>query len=120
MHWHCAYASIGHEAAEFDLEAWQAEIQQLFENEIEIHFAAEEKHLFPTAKAVPDLQPLVNELLAQHAELRHAFLASSQPQPERLGLANFGEKLVMHIRKEERQLFEGMQRVAPVPRTLPP
>jgi iron-sulfur cluster repair protein YtfE (RIC family) len=26
-------------------------------------------------------------------------------------LANFGEKLVQHIRKEERQLFEGMQKV---------
>ncbi len=96
-------------AGEIDLEAWQAEIQQLFENEIEIHFAAEEKQLFPAAEAFPDLQPLVSELLAEHAELRRYFAASGGL--DRLGLASFAEKLAMHIRKEERQLFEGMQRV---------
>jgi hemerythrin-like domain-containing protein len=107
----CVRVDRALKAGELDLEAWQAEIQQVFENEIEIHFAAEEKHLFPTAKAVPDLQPLVNELLAEHAELRHYFSRAASRSLDRPGLANFGEKLVMHIRKEERQLFEGMQRV---------
>ena len=34
------------QAGGVDLEAWQAEIQQIFEQEITFHFAAEEKELF--------------------------------------------------------------------------
>ena len=107
----CVRIDRATKAGELDLEAWQAEIQQLFENEIEIHFAAEEKELFPTAEPFPDLQPLVRELLAEHAELRQYFSRAARRSLDRPSLASFGQKLVAHIRKEERQLFEGMQRV---------
>jgi len=96
---------------EIDLQAWQSEIQQQFESEIEVHFAAEEKELFPAAEKFPQLQHLVSELLVDHAELRNCFSRAVSRSLDRRSLASFGEKLVMHIRKEESQLFEGMQRV---------
>jgi hemerythrin-like domain-containing protein len=98
------------QAGEIDPEAWQAEIQQQFESEIGIHFAAEEKELFPAAAMFPEMQPLVEELLAEHAVLRDLFARAAARRLDRQSLGNLAEKLVSHIRKEERQLFEGMQR----------
>ena len=99
------------QAGEIDLEAWQAEIQQQFESEIGIHFAAEEKELFPAAARFPGMQSLVDELLAEHVILRDYFSRAAARSLEPSSLRNLGEKLTLHIRKEERQLFEGMQRV---------
>jgi len=99
------------QAGEVDLEAWQAEIQQQFENEIGMHFAAEEKDLFPAAAQFCELQMLVHELIAEHSSLREYFKRASSRELDRKDLKRFGEKLVEHIRKEERQLFEGMQKV---------
>src|SRR5208283_5441762 len=56
-----------------DLESWQAEIEQHFEQEINIHFAAEERALFPVAGQFPELVPLVEQLIADHASLRESF-----------------------------------------------
>jgi len=99
------------QAGEIDLEAWQSEIQQQFESEIGIHFAAEEKELFPAAARFLELQPLVAELLAEHVVLRDYFARAAARSLDRQSLQHFAEKLPNHIRKEERQLFEGMQRV---------
>jgi hemerythrin-like domain-containing protein len=99
------------QAGEIDVEAWQAEIQQQFESEIGIHFAAEEKELFPAAARFPEIRSLVDELLAEHVVLRDYFARAGARSLDSASLGNFGEKLVQHIRKEERQLFEGMQKV---------
>src|SRR5271156_2256406 len=56
-----------------DLESWQAEIAQLFEQEIKIHFSAEETVLFPAACRFPELVSLVEELIADHAALCKLF-----------------------------------------------
>jgi hemerythrin-like domain-containing protein len=98
-------------AGQIDLEAWQLEIQQLVDSEIGIHFAAEEKELFPSAARFPEIQPLVAELIAEHALLRDYFARAAGRSLDRQSLGTFGEKLAQHIRKEERQLFEGMQKV---------
>jgi hemerythrin-like domain-containing protein len=92
-----------------ELGAWQSEIAQHFEQEIHFHFDAEERHLFPAARQFSELNSLVDELLAEHARLRDYFsraLASTLSAAE---LRSFAETLSSHIRKEERQLFEGMQ-----------
>ncbi|HXR14899.1 MAG TPA: hemerythrin domain-containing protein [Terriglobales bacterium] len=99
------------QAGKIDLEAWQAEIQQQFESEIAIHFAAEEKELFPAAARFPEIRPLVDELLAEHSVLRGYFARAAARSLDTASLGKFGEKLVQHIRKEERQLFEGLQKV---------
>lgn len=102
-------------AGEVDLEAWQAEIHQQFESEIRVHFAAEEEILFPAATHFPDLRMLVQEFLSDHAILRDYFARAAARDLDQQGLGNFGQKLAEHIRKEERQLFEGMQRVMSPP-----
>ena len=74
MRWRYACGLIGRFKREkLIVEAWQAEIQQQFESEIGIHFAAEEKELFPAAARFPELQSLVDELLGEHVALRDCF-----------------------------------------------
>ena len=90
-----------------DLAAWRAEIAQIFQSEIVIHFAAEESVVFPAARNFAELNSLLDDLLADHAWLRKQFA-----QAERLSsseVAGLAERLSGHIRKEERQLFERMQ-----------
>lgn len=92
-----------------DLEAWQAEIAQLVQTEIEIHFTAEEAAVFPAALRFAEMIPLIDELVADHAWLREHFAAAptgSMSADDFLALAG---RLAAHIRKEERQLFERLQ-----------
>src|SRR5579863_1118586 len=94
---------------EADLDSWQAEINQLYDQEIEIHFSAEERVLFPAARKFPELGPLVEGLVADHGAMRELF---SQAQARCLsseGLNAFAQQLSAHIRKEERQFFQRMQ-----------
>ena len=94
-----------------DVESWQAEIEQLFEQEIGIHLAAEEQVLFPAASLFPDLIPLVDELIADHASLRESFGKAKGRAMSTESLPIFAQQLSAHIRKEERQLFERMQQL---------
>ena len=98
------------QTGEVDLAAWQAEIAQAFEQEIEIHFTAEEKEVFSRAARVAEIAPLVQELQAEHATLRELFSLAKARRLDPARLKELGEKLAAHIRKEERQLFESMQK----------
>jgi hemerythrin-like domain-containing protein len=93
-----------------ELAAWQSEIQRHFEQEIRYHFAAEEADLFPAARRYSELAPVVDELLAEHDQLRTYCANATSRVLDRDGLQQFAELLSTHIRKEERQLFEGMQK----------
>jgi len=88
---------------------WQAEIAQQFEAEIKVHFVAEERIVFPAARALPELNPLVEELLVEHKWLRASFAKAEAKQMSAEELVAFARGLSEHIRKEERQLFERMQ-----------
>jgi hemerythrin-like domain-containing protein len=92
-----------------DLNAWRMEVTHLFETEIKIHFTAEEGVLFPTARKHRELVPLIEELLADHDDLRKFFTWAEAHEMSAPELAEFAEKMSAHIRKEERQLFERMQ-----------
>jgi hemerythrin-like domain-containing protein len=98
-------------SGEVDTEAWQGEIQQLVEQEIAIHFAAEEKALFPAAERYSELKSIVDELRLEHSGLRDLFAQASARSLQSQELGIFAEKLAQHIRKEERQLFEQMQKL---------
>ena len=89
---------------------WQAEVQQHFALEIQYHFAAEEKEVFPLARRTAALVPLVEELLAEHARLRGYFEQARARTLDGPALRQFAEMLSVHIRKEERGLFEEMQK----------
>jgi hemerythrin-like domain-containing protein len=91
--------------------AWQAEIQQIFVGEIQNHFDAEEQELFPAALRFAELGRLVDELLAGHALLRDYFALATERTMDPAKLHDFAKKLSAHIRKEERELFETLQRL---------
>lgn len=95
-----------------DMAAWQAEVAQEFKSEISIHFAAEERILFPLARGFKELESLVEELLREHAELRARFARASELRLSSAELKQFAQMLSTHIRKEERQLFELLQQLA--------
>jgi iron-sulfur cluster repair protein YtfE (RIC family) len=94
-----------------DLSAWQAEVMQAFQSEIRIHFAAEEEVLFPAASAFEELTPIVEELLAEHQVLREYFVQAEARQLSATSLSDFAQRMSAHIRKEERLLFESVQRL---------
>jgi hemerythrin superfamily protein len=94
-----------------DLPAWQSEIEQHFEQEIDCHFSAEEQVLFPAAREFPELIPLVEDLIADHAALRKFFSQAKARSMPAETLPAFARHLSDHIRKEERQLFERLQQL---------
>jgi hypothetical protein len=96
--------------AERDLEAWQAEIEH-FEEEIAIHFDAEEHIVFPAAVPFPELAGLVEELVGDHVALLRFFAQARRRAMSAQILPSFAQQFSAHIRKEERQLFEGLQRL---------
>src|SRR2546425_3036195 len=99
------------QAGQVDAEAWQAEIQQIFEQEIGTHFDAEERELFPAAAHCPELRSLVEELLNEHQALHQVFASAATRQLTSGDVRSFAAKLSAHIRKEERDLFERMQKL---------
>src|ERR1700731_4083966 len=92
-----------------ELHVWLDEIEREFADVIKIHFSAEESVLFPAACKFPELLPLVKELIADHAALREFFSQTSSHTLSADALSAFARQLSVHIRKEERQLFERMQ-----------
>jgi len=94
-----------------DLAAWQAEITQIFQNEIGIHFAAEEQAVFASARRFVELVPLAEELTSDHARLREKFAQAESRSMSASALSAFAQLLSSHVRKEERQLFERLQRL---------
>jgi hemerythrin-like domain-containing protein len=94
-----------------DLDAWQLEVEQQYGQEIGFHFAAEEKVLFPVARRFPELVSLVEELSAEHGRLRDCFARAHDRAMDGGELGAFAKLLSGHVRKEERQLFETMQKL---------
>src|ERR1700694_1183908 len=95
--------------ADARLDAWQDEITQHFQQEIRVHFLAEENLLFPGARKFAELIPLVEELMVEHATLRKEFAQAEVHALSATNLLAFAKSLSSHIRKEERLLFERMQ-----------
>jgi len=93
----------------FDLDLWRPEVHQLYADEVQFHFAAEEKILFPAARRFSELVALVEELSGEHERLREYFVRAGQGTMDQDELAGFVQLLSGHIRKEERQLFESIQ-----------
>jgi len=95
------------------LEPWQTEIEQLFQNEIRYHFEAEETMLFPAAENCDNLGMLVGELRMEHQALRRYAARAATRELTVAELEIFAKTLSHHIRREERRLFEELQRQLP-------
>jgi hemerythrin-like domain-containing protein len=97
--------------SEVQLPAWQEEVSQTFEHEIRIHFSAEEAVLFPAARQFAELNSLIDDLLSEHVSLRKCFSEAEAHRMSGENLVAFARDLSAHIRKEERQLFERLQKL---------
>jgi iron-sulfur cluster repair protein YtfE (RIC family) len=93
------------------LPAWQEEVSESFEHEIKIHFSAEESVLFPAACQFAELRPLIDDLRAEHISLRESFSEAEARCMSSEELVAFARELSAHIRKEERELFEQLQKL---------
>lgn|SRR5574341_1075483 len=91
-------------------DALQREMVSLWEADVRFHFQAEEKFLFPAARRIAAVAPLVRELRAEHTRLRRAFNAARRRPLQSAELTRFADLLEAHIRKEERRLFEQCQK----------
>ncbi len=94
-----------------DVHPWEQEIVQQFDTEISFHFLAEEKILFPIAAQHEELAELVDELRIEHTLLRRSVEKARARQFTVTDLQVFTATLAEHIRKEERQLFEVLQKL---------
>ncbi|MBZ5728930.1 MAG: hemerythrin domain-containing protein [Acidobacteriia bacterium] len=79
-----------------------------YELELANHFAIEEEVLFPLCGPMP----LVDELVAEHRALE-GFIAELRTAPSAAVLEQFCGLLTSHIRREENELFEQIQRSLP-------
>ena len=99
------------QAGDADIRAFAAEIQQIFEQEIQFHFLAEESVIFPPAGEFAEMQVLVAELIAEHTVLREFVGLARRLELDNTTLQKFAALLSRHIKKEERQLFEQIQQL---------
>jgi hemerythrin-like domain-containing protein len=82
------------------------EFLEFYRNNLVAHFRAEEEVLFPLLRiSLPDNDTMLDELIGQHEQLRHA--ASQLESGSGLAKLVFdlGDLLERHIRREERELF---------------
>ena len=86
------------------------EMLALYAGDVRFHFQAEEKFLFPAARRLATVGPLVRELLGEHKKLRRAFSSARRRALPSAELARFADLLEAHVRKEERRLFEECQK----------
>ena len=81
---------------------------RFFQTKLVTHFRAEEQALFPLIrKTQPHAIPLIDTLLAEHADMRVRVQALEQADPAELPaqLTAFGQLLERHVRSEERERF---------------
>jgi hemerythrin-like domain-containing protein len=107
----CVRIDRGPRATAEEISGWQREIVSLFNQEVRFHFDAEERVLFPAAERFAELRKLVSELRAEHVTIRTAVDCAAAGTMNAESLTTFTSLLSSHIRREERELFEAMQRL---------
>ena len=94
-----------------DVRPWETEIVRLFDEEMAFHFKAEEQFLFKAAEKFEQLWQLLDELRIEHTLLRRAVENARGRGFRVTDLQVFTASLTEHVRKEERELFESLQRL---------
>ena len=78
-----------------------------FDEELTVHFQAEEEVLFPAMRELSGAPPIIDQLLAEHSAIR--LLINELRDIDAVSIASrikeFADSLEAHIRKEERELF---------------
>lgn len=80
---------------------------RFFDGELVTHFRAEEESLFPAMRELSGAPRIIEELLAEHQEIRRLIDQLRKIEVSSLAatLKDFADTLEAHIRKEERELF---------------
>ena len=78
---------------------------ETFRNSLQPHFDKEEQVLAKVKNCNAELDILIDEIKNEHIELSASFLSLAQAAVPEKVLHQLGEKLITHIRKEERVLF---------------
>jgi iron-sulfur cluster repair protein YtfE (RIC family) len=88
---------------------------RFFEEELTVHFRAEEQVLFPAMSKLSGVGEIIGELLAEHRNLESLVdsLRAVEGGSLAQALAEFADMLEAHIRKEERTLFPIYEQLAP-------
>lgn len=104
--------SLSEDSGAENVAARAREVAGRFQAELKPHFEAEEEILFPAAREWEEA--LVEELTGEHRRLE-SLLAELAAQPSPARLLAFTALLRTHIRKEENELFEKIQKEIPRP-----
>src|SRR5437764_5274196 len=94
---------------ESELQKLRIEVRHFYESEAAAHFDAEEQVLFPAADRHAELQPITQKLRREHVELRRR--AKHIDGASDVALGELAELLSGHIRREENELFERIQKL---------
>jgi hemerythrin-like domain-containing protein len=82
------------------------ELKEFFGASLAPHFRAEEDELFPFMRSsIPESEPLIGELLSEHAQLRDWLARLEDEKHLAKVLFEAADLLERHIRREERELF---------------
>lgn len=100
--------SLTQDASDQNVRALAKRIVDRYELELTNHFRIEEETLFPAAAACP----LVDGLIAEHREMER-LVEAIRGAPTPALLENFCALITRHIRAEENELFEWIQRELP-------
>lgn len=97
------------------LDACVAEVSRFFNENLTVHFEAEETVLFPLMTAHEECRELVARLESEHRTFAELVADAGGPAGPRKFLFDFGDLLEQHIRSEERQLFPVFETLVPAP-----
>ena len=98
---------VADDAAPAVVQAMAERVRARFECDLQPHFDEEERWLLPALQRVGQ-QELVTRTLSEHRQLQQ--LAERLSQPEVTLLHDFAERLIAHVRFEERELFPCAER----------
>lgn len=83
-----------------------------YERQLKDHFQLEEEKLLPAVQGKnQDLDELIDEIIREHSALTTLFNKLLNSNNLELDLDNLGVALEKHIRREERELFQQIQKV---------
>jgi hemerythrin-like domain-containing protein len=100
--------SLGTDASPENIAKQARRVIDRYELELINHFEIEEQVLFPACEPMP----LIDELLAEHRAMER-LVAQLRSAPSPQLLEQFCALLTAHIRREENELFEQIQRTLP-------
>ena len=100
--------SLAADSSAENVAAWARKAVDHYDVELVNHFAIEEQVLFPACGAMP----IIAELVSEHRAIE-GIIAQFRGTPSADSLEQFCRLLTAHIRREENELFEEIQRVLP-------